>query len=96
MAFYNLFRIIWRTEHIPKGWQESTVIKLRKGNLPPNNLNNVRHIHDRNQYLKVLGQMIMEEAKPSIFEHMPKFQIACRPRHLASEHLFVLKSLIAK
>ena len=37
----------------------------------------------------------MELAKVPIFDNMPKFQIACRPGHRASEHLFTIKSAIA-
>ena len=38
----------------------------------------------------------MAEAKPIIFENLSQFQIACRPGHIPSEHIFVLKSVFAK
>ena len=40
--------------------------------------------------------MVLAEAKPNIFVNMPKYQLACRPGHRATEHLFVLKSVMAK
>ena len=37
----------------------------------------------------------MAHAKVPIFKNMSKFQIACKPGHRASEHLFVIKSVFA-
>ena len=38
----------------------------------------------------------MSMAKPILFENLSKFQIACRPGHRPSEHLFVIKSVFGK
>ena len=32
-ALVNLFRIVWRKEKLPKEWQKSTLIQLKKGKL---------------------------------------------------------------
>ena len=38
----------------------------------------------------------MSEAKPKFFENLSKYQIACKPGHRPSEHLFILKSVYQK
>ena len=40
--------------------------------------------------------MVMSLAKPILFDNLSKFQIACRPGHRPSEHLFVIKSVLGK
>ena len=96
LALLNLFQIIWRTECIPSEWHESNVIQLPKGNKCSNSLENIRHIHDRNLYSKFFSQIVMAQAKPNLFENLSKYQIACRPGHRPSEHLFVIKIVFAK
>ena len=96
MVLFHIFSLIWKSEMIPDSWRESTVTQLKKNKSNQNDLNNFRHIHDRNIYSKLLGQMVIEEAKPHIYENMPMSQIACRPGHRASEHIFVIKSILAK
>ena len=39
--------------------------------------------------------MVISEAKVPLFKNLSKFQIACRPGHRPSEHLFILKSVFA-
>ena len=95
-ALFNLFSRIWECEQIPESWHESTVIQLKKGKSKENDFNDIRHIHDRNIFSKFLSHMVLSEAKPILFENLTKYQIACRPGHGASEHLFVLKSVLAK
>ena len=86
-AVLNLFQIVWKTENLPKGWQESTLIQLKKGKMEDNDLQDIRHIHDRAELGKYFSHIVMTEAKPKLFENMLKFQIACRPGHRPSEHL---------
>ena len=92
-ALFNLCKTIWRSEKIPDNWQESNVIQMWKGHGPQSNLDNIRHLHVRDQLSKVFGQMVVSEAKNNIFENLSKFQIACKPGHRSSEHLYVIKSV---
>ena len=48
-----------------------------------------------NIYLKFFSLIVTSFAKENIIENMSKFQIACKPGHRPSEHLFVLKSVLA-
>ena len=96
LALLNLYRIIWKTENLPQNWEDSTVTQIPKSKGLQKDLNMIRHIHDKNIFSKYFGQMVLTEAKENLFKNLPKFQIACRPGHRSSEHLFVLKSIFAK
>ena len=94
MALYNLYKTVWKSEEIPESWYESSLTQLFKsGSI--DDLNNMRFIHEKKDLVKLLGQLVISYVKEIIFDNMPKFQIACRPGHRASEHLFVMKSVIA-
>ena len=58
-------------------------------------MDNFRNIHERQEMFKIFGQIVIEVAKETIFSNMSKFQIACKPGHCPSEHIFVVKSVIA-
>ena len=94
-AVLNLCEVIWRTEEIPLKWQESTLIQIPKSKGRVGDLDKMRHIHLRHYLCKFFCQLVMAHAKEPIFKKMSKFQIACKPGHQASEHLFVIKSVFA-
>ena len=95
MALYNLMCIVWKSEKIPSAWLESTSTQLPKSQNKVGILDSMRHIHEKNDLFKVLGQLVMYFAKPIIFQNMSKFQIASKPGHRPSEHLFVIKSVLS-
>ena len=94
-ALFNLFQTVWRTESIPKCWNDSTIIQLEKPNSKVGDLDGIRHIHDKNEWYKFFGQIVTHCIKEPIFRNLPRHQIACRPGHRPSEHIFVLKSVIS-
>ena len=55
----------------------------------------MRFIHLKEEIPKLFSQIVVEKAKPNIFENMTKFQIAGKPGHQPMEHVFILMSLIA-
>ena len=93
-ALFKVCQSVWTTETIPETWHETTLIQLYKGKGPRNNLENMRHIHIKNEYSKFFGHLVVTAAKPEIFRNLSKFQIATKPGHRPQEHIFVLKSLI--
>ena len=95
MSLWKLFQNVWKTENIPESWYNSKVIQLPKGRTPINQLQNMRHIHDRDETFKFFGQIVTDFAKSTIIDNMSKFRLACRPGHRPSEHLFVVKSIFA-
>ena len=44
---------------------------------------------------KLFSQIVLSEAKENLYKNMTKFQIATKPGHRASEHLFVALSLMS-
>ena len=43
----------------------------------------------------MFGHLIMSQVKETLIENMSKYQIATKPGHRASEHLYVIKSLLS-
>ena len=95
-AIFNLFEIVWKNETIPDGWMESLLIQLYKGSGPKSCLDNLRFIHMKESPVpKLFEQIVLSAAKENLFKNMSKFQIATKPCHRSSEHLFVIFSLIS-
>ena len=95
-ALYQLFSTVWKTEKIPNKWHESTLTQLFKpGKKDVTNLNNFRHIHNRQELSKFFTLMVINIAKEKILKNMSKYQIACRPGHRSSEHIFAVKHAIS-
>ena len=55
----------------------------------------MRNIHDRSEIYKFFGLVVVTSAQETIFNNMTKFQMACKPGHRSSEHLFVLCNVIS-
>ena len=94
-ALFNLCRRAWNSEQLPDEWCNSSLVQLYKGSGSMNLLSNHRFIHMKDEIPKFFGNLVMDQAKETIFKNMPKFQIGTRPGHRAQEHLFVIKSVIA-
>ena len=95
-AILNLFKTVWKTEKIPEKWHESTLTQLFKpGKKDITDLKNSHHIHDCDPSGKIFSLIVIKQAKDKIFTNMSKYQIACRPGHRSSEHLFVIKSIMS-
>ena len=56
---------------------------------------NLRHIHLKCDSAKLFTQLVMSQVKDILMDSMSKFQIAAKPGHRASEHLFFIKSVMA-
>ena len=94
-ALLSLFQMVWREEKIPAPWQISHVTQIPKSGQNTTDLANVRNIHVRNITAKFFSQILLSHAKNNLIESMTKFQLACKPGHRPSEHLYVVKSVIA-
>ena len=66
-----------------------------KGKGTPDNLDNMRHIHVKEEVPKLFSQIVINAAKHNLVDNMSKFQIATKPGHRATEHVFVLLSIMA-
>ena len=93
-SLFKICSIVWKSEKIPESWTETTLIQLYKGKGCRSNLNNMRHIHIKDEYPKFFGHIVVSAVKEKIIAGMSKFQIATKPGHRVQEHLFVLKSIM--
>jgi hypothetical protein len=94
-ALYKLCQVVWRTETQPDRWCKSTLVQLYKGKGLRNILDNMRHLHMKDEIPKFFGHLVVSASKEKMTSNMTKFQIGTKPGHRAQEHLFVLKSVIA-
>ena len=94
-ALFKLCQVVWTTETLPDRWAKSTLVQLYKGQGLRSVLDNMRHIHIKDEFPKYFGHLVVSEAKDKMTKGMTKYQIGTKPGHRAHEHLFVLKSVIA-
>ena len=94
-AIFKLFCLVWKKEEIPRMWADSELIQIYKGKGSESDLNNVRHIHIKSEVPKLVQQIVMTAASDRLFDNMTKFQIATKPGHRATEHVFCAMSQIA-
>ena len=93
-AAFSLFSLIWEKEKIPEEWYDSLLIQLHKSK-SKHCLDNYRFIHLKGDWQRLFSQMVTLAAKENLINHMSKFQIATKPGHRATEHIFVILSIIA-
>ena len=74
----------------------SQLVQLWKGKGDVCDLQNTRFIHIKSELQKFFSQIVISQAKSNIYENMSKYQIATKPGHRASEHLYAVKSLMGR
>ena len=94
-ALFKLCRVVWSKEKQPDRWEKSTLVQLYKGKGPRSILDNMRHIHCKDEFPKFFGHLVVSASKDKMISNLTKYQIATKPGHRAQEHLFLLKSIIA-
>ena len=94
-AIYTLFSMVWKREQIPKSWSNSELIQLYKGKGSESDLNNIRHIHLKEEIPKLFEKIVMLAAKDDLMKNMTEFQITTKPGHRATEHVFCVMSQMA-
>lgn len=67
-ALYRLFQVILKTERKPTIWCNSTLLQLFKGRGSKNVLDNMRHIHTKDEVPKFFGQVVMIAAKDTQYK----------------------------
>ena len=94
-ALFQLCQSVWFTEKLPKIWDKSTLVQLFKMKGSRSILDNMRHLHIKDEFPKFFGHLVVSASKDKMISGLTKYQIATKPGHRAGEHLFVLKSVIA-
>ena len=94
-ALFKVCQSVWLSETLPRSWEKTTLIQLYKGKGLKNDLNNMRHIHLKDEFPKFFGHLVVNAGKDIMTKNLSKFQIATKAGHRAQEHIFVLKSVIS-
>ena len=76
-------------------WSDSELIQIYKGKGSESDLDNVRNIHLKSEVPELFQQIVMTASKDKLFGNMKKFQIATKPGHRATEHVFCTMSQMA-
>ena len=71
-ALFSVCQSVWKTEIFPENWQKTTLIQLYKGKGPRNDLENMRHIHIKNEFSKFFGHLVVTAVKPHLFKNLSK------------------------
>ena len=93
-AIFSLYSLVWKKEDIPESWSDSLLVQLPKSKAKEYDLNGLRHIHLKEDLPKLFRQIVTLAAKDNLINNMSKFQIATKPGHRASEHLYVILSIV--
>ena len=93
-AIFQLFSVVWRKESIPDSWYNTELVQLPKNGSDKNSLENFRFIHCKQDIPKLFSQIVTQCAKDDLISNMTKFQIATKPGHRASEHVYCIMSLM--
>ena len=93
-AIFSLFKKVWNEETIPRRWTETTLLQLfkMKGNFQE--LPNLRNIHLKDTTAKLFFDIDVEIAKKVLMENVSPFQIGVKKGHRASEHIYLIKSVM--
>ena len=94
-ALLKLCQVVWSSERQPSRWCKSTLVQLFKLKGSRNVLDNMRHIHIKDEFPKFFGHLVVSASKDKMLSNLSKYQIGTKPGHRAQEHLFVLKSVMA-
>ena len=97
-AVFRFFQVMIEEETFPKSFQETTLHMIFKGGKGRReNLTENRFIHSISWLQRTAKAMLVEEGlKESLVEGSSMNQVGGQPGHRAQEHVFVLKSIIAK
>ena len=90
---HQLFKYIWREEHIPEDWKKGIIAKIpKKGDITV--CNNWRGITLLSIPSKVLAGIIIKRISNTVDEHLRKEQAGFRPGRGCSNQIFILKNII--
>ena len=84
-ALYRLCQTVWISEKLPDRWEKSTLIQLFKGKGLLSVLDNMRHLHIKDEFPKYFGHLVVSACKDKMISSLTKFQIATKPGHRVGE-----------
>ena len=95
-AVFQLCRRMLLEEQFPRSFDDTTLNQIYKGKGKREVLGNNRYIHGKDWLPRITEGMVVEEMKGDILEKSSPYQIVGQPGHQPQEHIFTIKSIIAK
>jgi hypothetical protein len=83
-------------EEFPKRFEETTVFQLYEGKGKKDDLENSRYIHSKDWLPRTCDSSLFDLMKEKILASSRIFQIWGQEGHRTQEHLFPLRSIIAR
>ena len=83
-------------EEFPRAFDYTTLNQIFKGKGRREVLSNNRYIHGKDWLPRITEGMVVEEMKVKILDSSSPYQIGGQPGHQPQEHIFTIKSIIAK
>ena len=95
-AVFQLCRRMLLEEEFPRAFDYTTLNQIFKGKGRREVLSNNRYIHGKDWLPRITEGMVVEEMKVKILDSSSPYQIGGQPGHQPQEHIFTIKSIIAK
>ena len=95
-ALFCILNSVWKSEEIPTSWKKTNLIQLSKGKKDFTDLSGMRYIHIKQDTQKVFSNIVIQQVQNLLSSNMSIFQIGTKKGHRASEHIYVLKTIMKK
>ena len=74
LVLFKLCQVVWKTERQPDRWCKSILIKLYRSKGSQSVIDNMRHIHMKDQFPKFFGHLVVSESKDKMISNMTNYQ----------------------
>ena len=95
-AVFRLCRRMLEEEEFPSSFDDTTLHQIYKGKGKKEILSNNRYIHCKEWLPRTAEGMVVDCMKDAILKGSSPYQIGGQPGHQPQEHIFSVKSMIAK
>ena len=95
-AVFKLCKRMLEDVVFPASFDNTTLHQIYKGKGPKEVLSNSRYIHSKEWLPRLNEGMVVEFMKDIILKKSSPYQIGGQPGHRAQEHIFSIKSILAK
>ena len=83
-------------EEFPSCFDETTLHQIYKGKGKKEELSNNRYIHSKEWLSRLTEGLVVDNMKDKILKGSSPYQIGGQPGHQPKEHIFTVKSIIAR
>jgi hypothetical protein len=95
-AVFRLCSKMITEEQFPRSFDNTTLHQIFKGKGKREVLSNNRYIHSKDWLPRTVESMVVDNMKETILRGSSPYQIGGQPKHRPQEHIFSVKSMMAK